>query len=152
MAAIEIIAAGRMRAGPQQDLCLEYRKRITWKLSLTEIESKHKNAADIAVDEDRQLKASLKKDHWLIAMDERGKDLTSVEFAEFFRKAQNEAITGIQFVIGGADGLSDDLKNSARLMLGLGRKTWPHMLARVLLLEQIYRAQQILAGHPYHRD
>ena len=85
-------------------------------------------------------------------MDEKGKTLSSIEFSKHIEKIQLDSTNGIQFIIGGADGLDDEIRDQARLIMSFGRQTWPHMMARVMLLEQIYRAQQILAGHPYHRE
>ena len=88
----------------------------------------------------------------IVALDERGQSLTSPQLASWIGARQGEAVQHLAFVIGGADGLDESLRSEARLVLGFGRLTWPHMLARVMLLEQLYRAQQILAGHPYHRE
>jgi 23S rRNA (pseudouridine1915-N3)-methyltransferase len=85
-------------------------------------------------------------------MDERGASLPSRKFAEKFQNLQNESRSNVQFIIGGADGLNDEIRGRADFLLSFGRQTWPHMLARVMLLEQIYRVQQILKNHPYHRD
>jgi 23S rRNA (pseudouridine1915-N3)-methyltransferase len=85
-------------------------------------------------------------------MDEHGIGLSSKEFAG---KLENLAIQGkskVQFIIGGADGLPQSVRDRANFILSFGKQTWPHMLARVMLTEQIYRAQQIIAGHPYHRE
>jgi 23S rRNA (pseudouridine1915-N3)-methyltransferase len=82
----------------------------------------------------------------------RGKTIPSRTFAQKIDDIQNSGISTIQFMIGGADGLSDEIRARAKFLLGFGSQTWPHLLARVMLIEQIYRAQQILAGHPYHRD
>ena len=85
-------------------------------------------------------------------MDEKGKNLTSRDFADTFEKWQLNGQSKINIVIGGADGFSKDFKKKADMLLSFGQMTWPHMLARAMLYEQIYRAQQILANHPYHRD
>jgi 23S rRNA (pseudouridine1915-N3)-methyltransferase len=88
---------------------------------------------------------------FVVLMDERGKDMTSRDLAARFKTWQ-EAGRDIAFVIGGADGVLDTVRERADFTLGFGKLTWPHRLVRVMLLEQIYRAQQINAGHPYHRD
>ena len=87
-----------------------------------------------------------------IALDERGKTLSSRELSGKIQDFQNESASEIQFIIGGANGLSDELRKECNFLLSFGRVTWPHMLARIMLIEQIYRSQQILSGHPYHRD
>jgi len=85
-------------------------------------------------------------------MDERGQTIKSVAFAEIFQKQMDIGHTHFQFIIGGADGLTQEVRERSNLLLSFGAQTWPHMLARIMLLEQIYRAQQILDGHPYHRE
>ncbi len=145
MPAIELIAAGKLRNDPLLDVFEDYKKRILWKFTLTEIDEKTQGA-QIA-----EIGARIKPGAALIVLDERGKSLPSREFAaKIDGWMQHHPV--IQFVIGGADGLSDELRGKATMVLSLGTQTWPHMLARVMLIEQIYRAQQILANHPYHRD
>ncbi|MEM1397088.1 MAG: 23S rRNA (pseudouridine(1915)-N(3))-methyltransferase RlmH [Pseudomonadota bacterium] len=87
-----------------------------------------------------------------IVLDERGKALSTRDFAEYLRKTRDSGASSIGFLIGGADGHAAATKKSADLLLSLGPMTWPHMLARVLLCEQVYRAMSIMAGHPYHRE
>ncbi len=151
MSKIEIIAAGQLKKGPLFELCQEYIKRLTWPLTIITIESKHKDAAQMQADENKKIAGHIRADSYVIAMDERGKSLGSADFAKTIQKIQNNS-QDIQFIIGGASGLSGDIRQRANLILGSGSQTWPHMLARVMLLEQIYRAQQILNGHPYHRE
>ena len=88
----------------------------------------------------------------LIALDERGKSLSSRDFADRLGRWRDDGEDEIAFIIGGAGGLDKAILDRASLVLSLGPMTWPHQLARGLLLEQLYRGQQILAGHPYHRD
>ena len=87
----------------------------------------------------------------MVALDGRGKTLTSEEFATRLARWRDDGIADLVFVIGGADGLDRRLIERAAFVLSLGAMTWPHLLVRVLLAEQIYRAQSILLGHPYHR-
>jgi 23S rRNA (pseudouridine1915-N3)-methyltransferase len=152
MMKIDVIAVGRLKKGPYYELCQEYQKRTRWSVTLHEIESKYTEAAHIQGDEARKIKVHLKDDAFVIVLDERGDGLRSLDFAKTLEKLQNNNENYIQFIIGGADGLTDEVRNRANLLLSFGQQTWPHMLARVMLLEQIYRAQQILAGHPYHRE
>ena len=152
MLKIEIIAAGQLKRGPLFELCEEYIKRLTWQVTITTIESKLKDPKEMQTEENRKIMGHLRSDSHVIVLDERGKSLGSVDFAKVIEKVQNAGKSHIQFVIGGASGLSDEVRKRANLVLGLGAQTWPHMLARVMLLEQIYRAQQILSGHPYHRE
>jgi 23S rRNA (pseudouridine1915-N3)-methyltransferase len=152
MPKIEIIAAGQLKKGPMFELCEEYIKRLTWPLVIITVESRYKDGKEMQADENKKIMGHIRDDSHVIALDERGKSMSSVEFARAIEKIQNVGKSHIQFVIGGASGLSDDIRKRANLVLGLGAQTWPHMLARVMLLEQIYRAQQILSGHPYHRE
>lgn len=152
MMKIDVIAVGRLKKGPYHELCAEYQKRTRWSVTLYEIESKYTEAAHIQGDEARKIKDHIKDEAFVIVMDERGDGLRSLDFAKTIEKLQNNGENYIQFIIGGADGLTDDVRGRANLLLSFGQQTWPHMLARVMLFEQIYRAQQILAGHPYHRE
>jgi 23S rRNA (pseudouridine1915-N3)-methyltransferase len=101
--------------------------------------------ARIAVKQEAKLRAALPRGSRVVALDERGKDLTTRQFAELLKSET-------AFVIGGADGLPDEVKNDAALLLRLSALTLPHALAQVVLVEQIYRAASILTGHPYHRE
>ena len=87
----------------------------------------------------------------LVALDERGKSIDSAGFAQHLGRWRDEGIAATIFTIGGADGLSPELQRKAKLRIAFGSATWPHQMVRVMLLEQIYRAATILAGHPYHR-
>jgi len=128
------------------ELCADYAKRLVPKASVREIVASSPKA------EQEALLAALPEKAFIVMMDERGKDLSSRELAGKLAAWRDGGVGELVFVIGGADGLGDVLRSRASFLLGLGRKTWPHALARVMLLEQIYRAQQINAGHPYHRD
>lgn len=88
----------------------------------------------------------------LVALDERGKDMTSADFATLLATWRDEGVDRTAFVIGGADGLDGSVLDAADRRLRFGRQTWPHLLVRAMLAEQIYRAMTILAGHPYHRE
>jgi len=122
----------------------EYSKRLTGKIKFTEINtaSQKEECQNILKKLDRALP--------LIALDEKGKSFSSIEFS---KKIEQLSLSGtIQIVIGGADGLSQDIRDQADIITNFGRLTWPHMMVRVMLVEQLYRAQQILANHPYHRE
>ncbi|MCF8496524.1 MAG: 23S rRNA (pseudouridine(1915)-N(3))-methyltransferase RlmH [Alphaproteobacteria bacterium] len=152
MLKIDIIAVGRLRKGPFFELCQDYSTRIRWSLSLYEVESKQTDAAAAQREESRKIAEHLHESATLIALDERGESLRSTEFASVLRTFADSGRSHIQFVIGGADGLTPDIRDRAHRLMSFGRQTWPHLLARVMLLEQVYRAQQIIAGHPYHRE
>lgn len=146
---IRLLAVGKMKASPQAELCAEYIKRMNWTVTIKEIETP--KGATSAEEEPLILK-HLPDNAFLIALDERGQSLTSPEFAKKLEGwAQQAPQNEIFLLIGGADGLTETIRKKARFLLCFGKQTWPHMLVRVMLLEQVYRAQQILAGHPYHR-
>jgi len=146
MLAIDIIAVGKLKNDPLLDVFDDYRKRLQWKFALIELDGKTQAEQLSKIEEKIDPSAAL------IVMDERGQSYSSRDFASKIEQFQNNSYNHLQFIIGGADGLSDDIRKKANLLLCFGKQTWPHMLARVMLIEQIYRAQQILAGHPYHRD
>lgn len=144
---VEIIAVGRLKKNsPFFTLFYDYTKRLHGKFKLIELEG-HTQA-----DELQKIKDKIVAGGTLIAMDERGENLKSIKLAKKLESFQVNGSNIIQFVIGGADGLDDEIRAQANLTLSLGSLTWPHMMARVMLVEQIYRAQQILANHPYHRE
>lgn len=152
MIRIDIIAVARLRTGALYDLCQEYEKRIQWNLNLHEVEVKNKKGAELIEQEGHKILSLLSSQAFVIVLDERGDGLKSLDFAKTLENLANSGENYIQFVIGGADGLSDEVRDQANLLLSFGQQTWPHHLARVMLYEQIYRAQQIIAGHPYHRE
>jgi len=149
---LEILAIGRARAGPERNLYESYAKRVTWPVKLRELEEKRPlPPADLKEREGQLILSAIPRDSTVLALDERGKSLTSEEFARHIAEIRDEGRACTAFVIGGAEGLSAAVRDRADLLIGFGRQTWPHMLVRAMLMEQIYRAQQILAGHPYHR-
>jgi 23S rRNA (pseudouridine1915-N3)-methyltransferase len=147
---IRIIAVGRQKASPTLDLCDEYLKRMKWNVSIKEIDAPK---GSTSAQEAPLILKQLPKQAFIIALDERGETLTSPEFAKKLGKWHNQAPDhDLTFLIGGADGFTDEIRKKAGFLMSFGKQTWPHMLVRVMLMEQIYRAQQILAGHPYHRQ
>ncbi|HEY8964190.1 MAG TPA: 23S rRNA (pseudouridine(1915)-N(3))-methyltransferase RlmH, partial [Alphaproteobacteria bacterium] len=124
----------------------DYAARMAPAPTLIELTQSDKNK------EAKDILAKLDKDAFVVILDERGKELGSTQFADVMQIAMNNGKSHLQAVIGGADGLTDEIRQRADLILAFGRLTWPHMLARIMLLEQLYRAKQILAGHPYHRE
>ena len=139
---ITILAVGKLR-GPDAELCAEYQKRMRGVVVKELPTSTQKK-------ENETLMKALPAKAFTVLCDERGRDLSSVELAG--KLAAWQEWPQLVFVIGGADGLNDALRARADFILSFGRKTWPHRLSRVMLLEQLYRAQQINAGHPYHRE
>ncbi|HKX11251.1 MAG TPA: 23S rRNA (pseudouridine(1915)-N(3))-methyltransferase RlmH [Stellaceae bacterium] len=148
-----IAAVGRIKAGPLADLQSEYVKRLGGSIAIKEVEERRALPAEQRkAREGELLLAVLPEDAVVVALDERGKTLASTGFAERMQRWQTDGVKTLAFVIGGADGLAQPVVQRAGLSLSLGAMTWPHLLARILLLEQLYRAQQILNGNPYHRE
>lgn len=154
-----VIAVGRLKQGPERELAERYRQRfdeLGRKLGFRSIEiheipeSRARDAATRISEEAAAIAALLPEKYGLIALDERGKSIDSGTFAQHLGRLR-DAATDVIFVIGGADGLSPELRSKAKLAVAFGAATWPHQMVRVMLLEQIYRAATILAGHPYHR-
>jgi 23S rRNA (pseudouridine1915-N3)-methyltransferase len=149
---VSIVAVGRQKPGPLQDLERHYAKRITFPLAIIEVEEKRKvSPAELKEREAELLLAAVPKGATVIALDGRGKAFSSADFAKRLAAWQQDGVD-LAFVIGGAEGLGETVIEKAQLKLSLGAMTWPHLLVRGMLLEQLYRAQQILAGHPYHRE
>jgi 23S rRNA (pseudouridine1915-N3)-methyltransferase len=149
---LHILAIGRLRPGPHEALTRHYAERITWPLTLREIEEKRPlPPAELIEREAALLLAAVPKGATLVALDARGKSLGSEEFAHRLARWRDSGTSDVAFIIGGAEGLAERVLRDAPLVLSLGAMTWPHLLVRGMLLEQIYRAQQIIAGHPYHR-
>lgn len=134
---LHVIARGRIGQSPEADLVQRYAVRLKGRLAITEI-------ADTAP--------------WpafgggrTVVLDERGKDLPSAELAALLGRWRDDGAREVRFLIGAADGHDAQTRAQADLLLGFGRATWPHMLVRAMLAEQLYRAIAILDGHPYHR-
>lgn len=143
---LHLLAVGRAR-GSAAELYGDYARRLSWPLALKEIEFKQTAQAREA----EALLAAIPAGARVVVCDERGKALGSAEFSAILGSWQDEGVRDVCFLLGGADGHTDAVRQRANLLLSLGKMTWPHQLARVMLIEQIYRAQQIIAGHPYHR-
>ena len=147
-----IVSVGRMKKGPERDLCDLYAKRLKWSFILEEVEEKNPlRPNEIKKKEAELLMDKVPEGALLIAMDQNGDSLSSAEFAEKINDWQNQGIRNLAVVIGGSNGLDSTILNKANKKIALGKMTWPHMLARVMLLEQLYRAQSILGKHPYHK-
>ncbi|MBC8129955.1 MAG: 23S rRNA (pseudouridine(1915)-N(3))-methyltransferase RlmH [Rhizobiaceae bacterium] len=157
---LTIAAIGRMKAGPEQTLAERYVGRFAKSGSALGLdyaglvehpESRASAVAERKREEAGRLVQSLPEKAALIALDETGKTLSSEDFAAALAALRDEGLRDLGLVIGGPDGLDPDIRARARLVLSLGRMTWPHQIARILLAEQLYRATTILSGHPYHR-
>ena len=153
---VSICAVGRLRAGPEHDLIGDYLQRFDRNgralglgpARVLEVEDR-KGGGMVA--EAGLLSRALPAGALVVALDERGRVLSSPEFAEELGGWRDKGRQELAFVIGGADGIAPALRDRADHLLSFGRMVWPHMLVRVMLTEQLYRAASILAGAPYHR-
>ena len=151
---IQICAVGRLRAGPELELISDYLNRFEkagrglglGPAQITEIEDRKGPQQ-----ENERLAKAVPDGAYKVALDERGRALTSPQFADLLARQRDQGRASVCFVIGGADGLPVNLRDACDMSLSFGTMVWPHMLARVMLAEQIYRASQILNGTPYHR-
>ena len=149
---ILVAAIGRAKAGPHLALERFYAERLSWKVTLAELEEKRRlPVPELREKEGALLLERLPAGAVAVALDERGATISSAKFAEKLGFWENDG-REIAFLIGGADGHAEAVRKRADLLLGFGAMTWPHLLVRGMLFEQLYRAQQILAGHPYHRE
>lgn len=149
---IDVICISHIKNDAFADLINLYSKRIQWPLNIIELQSKHNDPRKCQNDEAEKIIKHIHSQAVVIALDEKGKSFSSIDFSKKLEQFSHDGLSHIQFIIGGADGLTKDVRQKANLLLSFGVQTWPHALARVMLLEQIYRSQQILAGHPYHRE
>ncbi len=151
---IAIVAVGRLKSGPLAEAFAEYAKRLKAariELQMIEVEERRRlEGPELMAREAALLAAAIPRGARIVALDGRGKPLSSESFAALLGRWRDAGDTPA-FVIGGADGLDPKLRDQADLVLSLGLMTWPHKLARVMLAEQLFRAQSILSGHPYHR-
>ena len=155
-----IIAVGRLKAGPERDLFDRYAKRVAELARAVGVagfdcreieEGRGRRPEDRQAEEARGIRAALPAGGKLVLCDERGKALTSAEFAADLGAARDQGETAYALVLGGPDGVDAGLRDEARRIIAFGAMTWPHQLARIMAAEQAYRALTILAGHPYHR-
>ena len=149
---VTLLAIGKQKAGPLRDLVQDYARRLTFPFEVKELEEKKKlPPAQLKAREGELILAAISPESKVIALDERGKSLTSEAFAGKLAAWRDEGEGEFVFIIGGADGLDDAVRRRADLILQFGTMVWPHQLVRVMLAEQLFRAQSIWSGHPYHR-
>ena len=148
---MRLLAIGRARQGPERDLFARYVLRLRPALELVEIAEARGQVAEIRRREGQALLAALPPSALTVALDETGDTLTSLALAAALEGWLGQG-RPLCFVIGGAEGLDGAVIARADRTLSLGALTWPHMLARALLVEQLYRARSIATGHPYHRS
>ena len=146
-----ILAVGKGRGGPEATLVQNWLGRLPQGGELVEVESKYPDNAKRMGDESQRLMRAIPDGARLVALDPRGRDHSSEELASLIGTWRDEGIGTICFAVGGADGHDETLRQRADKVISLGRATWPHMLFRAMLAEQLYRATSILSGHPYHR-
>lgn len=137
---LHIVARGKIGRSPEAGLVERYQKRIGWPFKITELPETGGKIPPLPTPAREVL------------LDERGKRLTSEEFAVLLGQWRDEGVREARFTIGAADGHDDAAREEADLLLAFGSMTWPHLLARAMLAEQLWRATSILAGHPYHRS
>ncbi|MBQ9089664.1 MAG: 23S rRNA (pseudouridine(1915)-N(3))-methyltransferase RlmH [Alphaproteobacteria bacterium] len=151
---IVISAIGRLKKGTPEDILISsYLQKTRWSVVVKEVEEK-KALTGVALKEAEShlLQNTVPSGSKIIVLDETGKTPSSREFASLLQGWMDSGVPAISFLIGGANGHADFLKQQADYKLSFGRMTLPHMLARVVLAEQIYRAKTIIDGHPYHKD
>jgi 23S rRNA (pseudouridine1915-N3)-methyltransferase len=137
---LHIVARGKMGRCPEAELIARYQKRIGQPLQITELPDT--GGKPPAVTSGTKI----------VALHEKGEQVGSTELANMLGQWRDASVREVRFLIGAADGLSDEERRSADRLIAFGRVTWPHMLVRAMLVEQLYRATSIIAGHPYHRE
>ena len=147
---MRLIAVGKLRAGPERELFDRYNARLRPMLTVTELVEARGTPAEVKRREAEAVVAALDDRSFAVMLDMAGARLDSPGFAAQVQR-WTESSRPVAFVVGGAEGLGSAALARADAVLSLGNMTWPHMLVRVILAEQLYRAQTILAGHPYHR-
>ncbi len=147
---INLICASKIKQNsPLLAIFNDYYKRITsFKISLFEIDDKNFSQLDT----NKALFSFVKESSFTILLDEQGKLVSSQDLCNIFYKFPHQNISVINILIGGADGFLTEYKKKADMMLSLSKLTFPHQLARIILIEQLYRIQTINQGHPYHRE
>lgn len=149
---LTIAAVGHMK-GAEQELYRTYIDRLSWPVTTLEVADRQamRTGKRQSGARDRLLSA-VPSGATIVVLDESGRSFDSRAFAAQIKAFETDGVRDLAFLVGGADGHSDDVRAAAKLLLSFGKQTWPHMLARVMLAEQLYRASTILSGHPYHRD
>lgn len=136
---LHVIARGKIARSPEGELVARYEKRLAWPVRLTELPETGGRIPEPQTP------------YKTVLLDERGKNLSSEELAAIIGRWRDDGMREARFVLGAADGHSQQERAEADLLLAFGNATWPHLLARAMLMEQLYRVTTILAGHPYHR-
>jgi 23S rRNA (pseudouridine1915-N3)-methyltransferase len=137
---LHIVARGRIGRSPEAELVERYMKRLSWPHKVTELPD---SGGKVPAREPGTV---------LVMLDEKGEQLPSMDFAKRLERWRDDGRREARFMIGAADGFDDAMRGEADLLIAFGRATWPHMMARAMLAEQLWRATSILANHPYHRE
>ncbi|MFM5949581.1 MAG: 23S rRNA (pseudouridine(1915)-N(3))-methyltransferase RlmH [Novosphingobium sp.] len=137
---LHVIARGKIGRSPEAELMARYLKRVTWPIKLTELPD---------VGGTLPVPQSPARE---VLLDEHGKQMSSEDFAALLGRWRDHGVREVQFLIGAADGHGAAARDKADLLIGFGAMTWPHLMVRAMLAEQLWRATSILAGHPYHRS
>ena len=137
---LHIIARGKIGRSPEAELTERYLKRISWPTKMTELPDRGGSLPEASANA------------VTVVLDERGKPLSSMELAKKLESWRDTGRRETRFLIGAADGHEEELRGKADLLLSFGSATWPHLLVRAMLAEQLFRATSILANHPYHRE
>lgn len=137
---LHIVARGRIGRSPEAELVARYLKRISWPTRITELPERGGREPTLATPA------------VTVMLDEGGAQIGSVDFAQKLGRWREDGMRECRFLLGGADGFTDEERAAAQLRLAFGTMTWPHMMARAMLAEQLWRATSILANHPYHRE
>lgn len=138
---LHIIARGRIARSPEAELVDRYVKRLSWPVKVTELP-----------DTGGRIPPANATPARTVLLDEGGDMLTSVQLADLLQRWRDDGVREVRFCLGAADGFTPEERTGADRQLAFGRATWPHLMARAMLAEQLYRATTIIAGHPYHRE
>jgi 23S rRNA (pseudouridine1915-N3)-methyltransferase len=138
---LHIIARGKIGRSAEAELVDRYLKRIKWDTKVTELPD---TGGEAPLPKDTPVRT--------IMLDEKGRQMGSMEFAQLLERWRDDGVRETRFLIGAADGFGDDERDAADALIAFGKATWPHMMARAMLAEQLFRVTSILANHPYHRE
>jgi 23S rRNA (pseudouridine1915-N3)-methyltransferase len=137
---LHIIARGKIGHSPEAELVERYLKRISWPTRHSELPDKG------------GILPTAENPHKTVILDEKGEQLGSTEFARLLERWRDDGVREVRFLIGAADGFGDAERAGADKLIAFGKATWPHLMARAMLAEQLFRATSIIANHPYHRE
>jgi 23S rRNA (pseudouridine1915-N3)-methyltransferase len=137
---LHIVARGKIARSPEAELVERYLKRISWPTKVTELPDKG------------GVMPAAERNSRTVLFDEKGAQFSSAEIAEMLDRWRDDGVSEVRFCLGAADGFDDADRAAADKLIAFGKATWPHLMARAMLAEQLYRATSILANHPYHRE